>query len=140
MTPQTAIMFLTNYCASTYIENVRKRKLQNEYEFKEQSIRIYVGREQTEMVEKHYLYIKGWIPTSQCPNLIYPWKERSYRIDEKHTSHQKNSETSVRNGQKGKKRHVTLSIIFGMNFCPPKPGSTVITRTISTGFSPSTCY
>lgn len=35
--------------------------------------------------------------------------------------------------------HDTLSIVSGMNFCPPNPGSTVITRTISTGFSPSTC-
>jgi len=33
----------------------------------------------------------------------------------------------------------TLSIISGINFCPPNPGSTVITRTISTGFSASTC-
>ena len=35
--------------------------------------------------------------------------------------------------------HDTLSIVSGMNFCPPNPGSTVITRTISTGYSPSTC-
>nr|AFK39028.1 unknown [Medicago truncatula] len=32
----------------------------------------------------------------------------------------------------------TLSIISGINFCPPNPGSTVMTRTISTGFSAST--
>ena len=37
------------------------------------------------------------------------------------------------------KWQVTFSIIVGMNFCPPNPGSTVITRTISTGFSHSTC-
>lgn len=33
----------------------------------------------------------------------------------------------------------TLSIVSGMNFCPPNPGSTVITRTMSTWISPSTC-
>lgn len=40
---------------------------------------------------------------------------------------------------RSRKFKVTFSIISGMNFCPPNPGSTVITRTISTGFSPSIC-
>lgn len=40
--------------------------------------------------------------------------------------------------KKGKMNNGTLSIISGINFCPPKPGSTVITRTTSTGLSAST--
>ena len=38
----------------------------------------------------------------------------------------------VRPGIEGTRPPLTFGIMSGMNFCPPKPGSMVITRTMST--------
>lgn len=66
------------------------------------------------------------------------WRARNYCHDQFNMQNKKGPKERI-SEQEQMKRSGTLSIISGMNFCPPNPGSTVITRTISTGFSLSTC-
>lgn len=86
----------------------------------------WLARRKANPEELAHLNIKCWVLLSQNTNL----DNKNERKVKEWTRDAVGRSTKFKG---------TFSIISGMNFCPPNPGSTVITRTISTGFSPSIC-
>ena len=78
-------------------------------------------------------FLMGWNPTTsyhQIPLFIF-WGEMGQVLRlSKQDKAQK--QVWVRPGIEGTRPPLTFGIMSGMNFCPPKPGSMVITRTMST--------
>ena len=69
--------------------------------------------------------------TSPDPT-FYIWGEGEGQVLRLSKQDTAQKQVCVRPGIEGTRPPLTFGIMSGMNFCPPKPGSMVITRTMST--------